>query len=500
MPPEPQNSDRPIRALFVTSELYPYTKTGGLADVSAALPAALNRIGADCRLLLPGYQGVLHALKDHRVVADFATLDLAVKARLLQANTPEGTVLYVIDCPAYYQRSGGPYQDAKGQDWPDNAWRFGLLSWMGAVLSSPASPLPWLPDILHCNDWQAGLAPAYAYFMPGNRAPAVMTIHNLAYQGIFPAELLVPLSLPRESFGMAGVEYFGKISFLKAGLYYARKITTVSPTYAREIQSQPLGMGMQGLLAGRTRDVVGILNGIDTSAWNPGSDRYLAASYSADNLTGKRLNKLALLQDLGLTPDIEPPLLGLVSRLTQQKGLDLLLPIVPRLVEGGSRLVVQGSGEAALEQAFRELAEHYPGRVAAVIGYDEAPAHRIEAGADIFLMPSRFEPCGLNQMYSMRYGTPPVVHATGGLADTVVDTDTHSLESGEATGFVFRDPTPAALLVAILRAEVLYHKKPAWEKLMQNAMAKDFGWEKSAREYLALYREMLAGAAAPIPL
>jgi starch synthase len=480
-------SHSPPRILFASSEVYPLSKTGGLADVSAALPMALRRIGADCRILVPGYHSVLHGIRDYREVANLEPLNLSVKVRLLRAELPDSTPLYIADCPAFYQRGGGPYQNSRREDWPDNSERFALLSWLAALLASVHTPLDWRPDILHCNDWQTGLAPAYLHFMSGSKARTVMTIHNLAYQGIFPAKLLAPLGLPPESFRIEGVEYYGKLSFLKAGLHYADKITTVSPTYAREIQSEPLGMGMQGLLSRRTRDVVGILNGIDVEAWNPQTDPYLPLRYDADNLTGKRVCKDALLRELGLALEPDVPMLGVVSRLTQQKGLDLLLPIASRLIEGGTRLAVLGSGEHALERNFRALADRFPDRVATVIGYDEGLAHRVEAGADIFVMPSRFEPCGLNQMYSQRYGTPPVVHATGGLADTVTDTDIRRLVGSDATGFTFRDLTPQALLVAILRAQVLYYRKPVWETLMKNGMRRDFGWEKSARQYLELY-------------
>jgi starch synthase len=477
----------PPRILFASSEVYPLSKTGGLADVSSALPAALRHIGVDCRVLMPGYRNVLQSAGEYTEVANLEALNLSVKVRLLRTELPDSTPLYIADCPAFYQRGGGPYQDARGEDWPDNAERFALLSWLAALLASAHSPIGWRPDILHCNDWQTGLAPAYSHFMHGNATPTVMTIHNLAYQGIFPANLLERLGLPQKSFDIDGLEYYGQLSFLKAGLHYADKITTVSPTYAREIQTEPLGMGMQGLLSQRSRDVLGILNGIDMSAWNPASDTHLPASYDAETLAGKRVCKISLQQELGLAAEPDKPLLGVVSRLTHQKGLDLLLPIVPRLIEGGATLAVLGSGEAALETAFRKLAARYPGRAATVIGYDEGLAHRVEAGIDIFLMPSRFEPCGLNQMYSQRYGTPPVVHATGGLADSVIDTDPRRLSGSSATGFVFRDLTSQALLVAILRAQVLYYKKSAWEMIMKNGMREDFGWESSARQYLDLY-------------
>ncbi len=468
--------------LFATSEAQPLIKTGGLADVSGALPVALRDIGLDCRLLLPGYGPVLAKLVDTHPIATVSGLAGFADTPLLLGRMPGSDLpVYVIDAPAYYQRDGGPYLGADGQDYPDNAWRFALLGQVAARLCGPDSPLRWRPDLLHCNDWQTGLAPAYLHFS-GHPVASVMTVHNLAYQGIFPPDLIAQLGLPPQSFAMEGVEYYGNLSFLKAGLYYADRVTTVSPSYAEEIQHEPLGMGMQGLLASRGGRLSGILNGIDSADWNPSSDLYLPCSYSARAPAGKKRCKQALQKELGLAVEAAAPLFGVISRLANQKGLDWITEIIPGLLQRGGQLAVLGTGEKPIEEAFRALARAHPGRVAAFIGYDEGLSHRIEAGADIFLMPSRFEPCGLNQMYSLRYGTVPVVHATGGLKDTVGD---------GVTGFVFHTPAAAALWQAIERALATYADKTAWRRMMQAGMGQDFSWEKSARAYADLYASLL---------
>ncbi|MDR3394777.1 MAG: glycogen synthase GlgA [Parasulfuritortus sp.] len=468
--------------LFATSEARPLIKTGGLADVSGALPAALREIGVDCRILLPGYRKVMDALPDLHEVARFHELPYFGNVRLLEGRIPVSeTPVYVIDSPWHYLREGGPYQDALGKDFPDNAWRFGLLSYLAARLASPDSPLDWRPDLLHGNDWQTGLAPAYLHYA-GHRTPCVMTIHNLAHQGIFPPEMVEELGLPPESFDISGVEYYGNLSFLKAGLYFADWITTVSPSYAEEIQHAHLGMGMQGLLTDRRDHLTGILNGIDTTDWNPAGDPHLNCKYSSRATPGKKGCKQALQAEMGLIADTDAPLFGVVSRLADQKGLDWVLQVSGGILDRGGQLVVLGTGEKTIETALRNLAHNHPGRVAAFIGYDESLSHRIEAGIDIFLMPSRFEPCGLNQMYSLRYGSVPIVHATGGLKDTVED---------GVTGFVYREPNSHGLWVAIERALALFAQKPAWRKMMLAGMKQDFSWEKSAREYAALYDRLL---------
>ena len=479
-----------MKILFVTSEVTPLIKTGGLADVSAALPTALRGMGVDVRVLLPAYPQVLQALPQLQTAADFPALPGFPAARLLAGALPGGVPLWVIECPELYQRGGDAYQDEHGHDWLDNAHRFGLLSKIAAVLGSAVSPLEWKPDVVHCNDWQAGLAPAYLHFAPG-AAPSVMTVHNLAFQGIFPPHTAAELGLPGECFQPDGAEYYGNLSFMKAGLYYADQLTTVSPSYAGEIQTEELGFGLQGLLKQRRGVLTGILNGIDTAEWNPATDPNLAQAYDATDLSGKSANKRALQQRMGLLLAPDLPLFGVVSRFTRQKGLDLVLEIAPQLVALPAQLVLLGSGDAAMQRAALALTQHHAGQVAAHVSFDEGLAHLIEAGADIFLMPSRFEPCGLNQMYSQRYGTPPVVHATGGLTDTVVDCNTSSLAQDTASGFVLGSIDAPALLAAARRSVATYHDKKIWHALQRNGMNKDFSWGKSAAAYRDIYARLM---------
>ncbi|SEG17008.1 glycogen synthase GlgA [Nitrosomonas ureae] len=484
-----------LRVLFITSEVYPLCKTGGLGDVSAALPVALRALHSDVRLLLPGYPQVMTGVKYKYKVAGFSTLSQFPPASLLSARLPlsgtESIPVFVIDCPGLYNREGGPYMDAFGHDWPDNALRFGLLSKIGAILGSDTSPIAWHPHIVHCNDWQSGLTPAYLNFYSGKKAATMMTIHNLAFQGIFPPGSVVQLGLSPDSFDINGIEYYGNLSFLKAGLYYADQITTVSPNYAKEIQIEPLGFGLQGLLAARQSDLTGIINGIATTEWDPETDRYLIKNYNSKNLSNKTANKTALQQQMGLAVDAHIPLLGVVSRLSHQKGIDLLIQIAPQLIKIPAQLVVLGSDRPELEHLLSTLAQTYPESIAVHVGFNEALSHLIEAGIDCFLMPSRFEPCGLNQMYSQRYGTPPIVHATGGLLDTVVDCTPVTLANHTASGFVFYPMTEASLLDTIKRAVLAYHNKKIWQSLQKNGMAKDFSWNASAMAYQELYRRLL---------
>lgn len=493
MPPPPDPA-APLRALFVTPELHPLVKTGGLADVSAALPAALRALGVDVRVLLPAYPGVIERLGADRAVLDLPGRAQLPASRLLEAGLACGTPVWVIDCPPLYHRGGGPYQDPAGRDFPDNALRFGLLGWAAALLATDASPLFWRPQVIHCNDWQTGLAPVYLKLVTGGSAKSVMTLHNLAFQGIFPPTAVQELGLPPECFSIHGVEYYGNLSFLKAGIYYADRITAVSPTYAREIQSEPLGFGLHGLLAARRAHLTGILNGIDTQAWDPATDPFIARTYTAATLERKAENKAALQRALGLAPEAGIPLLGVVSRLTHQKGIDLLLAILPRLIKAPAQVAVLGSGEPALEMALLSWSARYPDRIAARTTFDEPLSHLIEAGADAFLMPSRFEPCGLNQMYSQRYGTPPVVRATGGLADTVTDCMPKTLEAGLATGFLFREATAKDFLSAVERALAAYRDPALWRRLQENGMARDFSWRASAERYREIYLSLVNGA------
>lgn len=476
-----------MKVLFATSEIAPWVKTGGLGDVAAALPPALRRAAVDVRVLVPWYPAIARAFPDAPIIAELpASAGVFPGAALRSAVAPDGTPMLFLDCMACYMREGNPYLGSDGRDWHDNAVRFGLLSYVAALLASTATPLDWQPDILHCHDWQTALAPAYLRYNLKPVAKSVLTIHNLAFQGLFGAHALRELALPPQAWSMDGVEYYGHLSFLKGGLQHADHITTVSPTYAREIQTDTDGMGMAGLLRYRSASLTGILNGIDTEQWNPAIDPHLATHYASATLGNKSGNKRALQEKMGLTLTDDKPLFGVVSRLSGQKGLDLLLACADEVVRLPAQLVILGSGDAALENAFRELARRHPGQVAVQIGFNEALAHQIEAGIDAFLMPSRFEPCGLNQMYSLRYGTPPVVRATGGLADTVID----AADKERGNGFVFERAEPAELLATIRRAAELWTRPRLWRQLQKNGMAADNSWDQPAQHYIALYRAL----------
>jgi starch synthase len=480
-----------MRVLYITAELYPWVKSGGLGDVAAALPPALIAEGIDVRLLLPGFRGFLDAFPGITDIARLTTPFVGERVRLGLARLP-GTqgLAYLVDHPAFYDRPGSPYASPYGGDWPDNHLRFGLFGWIAAELARGADP-GWRPDILHGHDWHTGLAPAYLAAQPprDGHIPTVFTVHNLAYRGPFPGALFPELALPPEFFSIDGVEFFGTVSFIKAGLFYSDRLTTVSPTYAREIQTPAFGWGLDGLLRARASLLTGILNGVDTRVWDPRHDAILPRPYGeGDTTAGKQAAKAALQRHLNLEPIEGAPLLGTVSRLTPQKGLDLVLADLPDLVASGGQLAVLGSGDGDLEQAFRAAAEKYRGRVGVMIGYDENLAHLIYAGSDVILVPSRFEPCGLTQLYALRYGALPVVRRVGGLADTVVDATATNLAEGVATGFAFDDDTPSALASAIGRATALFCEREIWQRMMRRAMARDFSWAAAARQYAAVYR------------
>ncbi len=478
----------PRRVLFVTSEMAPWVKTGGLGDVAGALPAALRAARQDIRVLLPRYPALAAAFPDARPAAAIPSLaPLLPPARLLAADA-DGLPLLLLDCPPLYDRPGNPYLAANGHDWPDNAARFGLLSRVAALLGNPGSPLGWQPDLVHANDWQSALAPTW--LREADSAASLVSVHNIAFQGCFPKDVVEGLGVPWEAWRFDGAEYHGQLSFLKAGLQFATRIATVSPTYAREIQDEAYGYGLAPLLRHRADALHGILNGIDTRLWDPGHDPALEFAYGAGRLAAKRLNRSALQEQLGLEPRDDRPLFGVVSRLTHQKGLDLLLAIGDAVIDKlPGQLVVLGTGEKELETGFLALAARHPGEVAVTVGFDETLAHRVEAGVDAFLMPSRFEPCGLNQMYSLAYGTPPIVRATGGLADTVVDTGEATLADRSANGFAFTDPTPETLWLTIERAAATWRDRRTWQRIQQNGMRRDFSWKQAATKYLGVYEE-----------
>lgn len=478
-----------LSILFASAEMAPWVKTGGLGDVAAALPAALHRAKHDIRVLIPAYPAMRQAFPQATLLAELPALAPALPpARLLAAETA-GLPLILLDCPALFDRPGNPYLDAQGHDYDDNGLRFGLLSRVAALLGQAESPLAWRPDVVHLNDWQTALAPAW---LQSTDAASIVTVHNIAFQGCFDPSHLVALGLPEHTWRFDGVEFHGQISFLKAGLQLATLISTVSPTYAEEIQDEAFGYGLAPLLRHRADALRGILNGVDNALWNPATDPALAAPYAANRLAAKRENKRALQNEMGLDAAVDRPLFGIISRLTEQKGLDLVLTLGEGITHLPAQLAILGSGDKTMEAGFAELAARHSGQIAFRQGFNEDLAHRIEAGADCFLMPSRFEPCGLNQMYSLRYGTPPIVRATGGLADTVIDVSAATLANKTANGFVISEATPHALWLALEMATRCWHDRKLWQRIQQNGMRCDFSWENAAEEYLSLYRDAIA--------
>jgi len=481
-----------LSVLSVTSEIYPLVKTGGLADVAGALPAALAREHIAMRTLIPGYPAVQDALEDRQVLHTFASMHGA-PARLLAGNAA-GLDLLVLDAPHLYSRPGNPYIGPDGKDWPDNALRFAALSACAAAIGR-GEVAGYVPDVVQAHDWQAALAIALLHYGGAKRPPTVMTVHNMAFQGQFPPSLLAAIGLPPHAFSIDGVEFHGSISYLKAGLVLADRITTVSPTYAAEITTASAGMGFEGLLRTRSDVLTGILNGIDTTTWNPATDANLAARYDAKHLTRRAPNRGALQKRVGLAPN-DAPLFGVVSRLTAQKGMDLLLEALPALVAKGGELVLIGTGDAVLEAGFRDAAERYPQHVAVTIGYDEPMAHAIQGSVDALIVPSRFEPCGLTQLCALRYGAIPVVARVGGLCDTIIDANEMALAARVATGIQFAPVTRDGLERALARACRLWREPAEWRRMQSRAMATDVGWTRPARRYAALFRELAAAHSA----
>jgi len=482
---------RDLRVLHVGAEIFPLVKTGGLADVLGALPQALISEGADTRLLLPGLPAIVDAVLHQKVVREIGPSFGAARITLRLGQMPYSKVpVYIVDAPYLFRRPGSPYQSSDGSEWPDNLQRFGLLGWAGAHLASGELDPSWVPNVLHAHDWHAAMSCAYLSAHPSTGVATVFTVHNLAYQGLFPSGDFPLLGLPSRFMSSNGLEFHQQLSFMKAGLKFARRVTTVSPTYAKEMATHEFGFGLDGVIRGRGADVSGVLNGVDGTVWNPAADPGIATRYSAEQLEGKARCKLALQTELGLAPRADAPVFGVVSRLTSQKGLDLVLATLPSLVRQGGQLALQGSGDSPMEAAFSAAAKAFPGEVAVRIGYDESLAHRLIAGADAILVPSRFEPCGLTQLYGLRYGTLPVVHRTGGLSDTVVDASEDAVREDRATGFAFDGVTPAALDSALQRAIAMYAQPSIWRQVLLRAMAQDFSWRGAAQKYLALYREL----------
>jgi starch synthase len=477
-----------MEVLSVTSEIFPLVKTGGLADVAGALPVALAAHGVNMRTLVPGYPAVMSHAKRKKPLHRYADLQ-GGSASVLSVQVA-GLDLFILDAPHLFDRDGGPYGDATGTDWPDNAQRFGALSQAGADIAAGAIA-GYAPGLVHAHDWQAAMTLAYMRYGKASAVPTVMTVHNLAFQGKFPAAVFPALGLPPQAMALDGVEYYGGVGFLKAGLQAASAITTVSPTYAQEIRTPEFGMGLDGLINQRAGQLHGIVNGIDTDIWNPESDQHLAENYTARSLKARKANKRALEDRLGLDND-DTPILCVVSRLTWQKGMDILAASADAIAGMGARLAVLGSGDSALEGAMLASAARHRGRIGVVTGYDEALSHMMQGGSDAIVIPSRFEPCGLTQLYGLRYGCVPIVARTGGLADTVIDANEAAVAGGVATGVLFAPESGDALLHAVHRALTIYDAPNAWKSVQLQGMKADVSWARSARKYAELYRKLVS--------
>ena len=475
------------KVLFVTSEAHPLIKTGGLADVAGSLPKALTELSQDVRLIIPNYQAVTTNQDAHylcTIRVDNRDINI-LETQLPKTNVP----VWLVDCPELYGTPGNPYLDENGEPWENIAERFAVFCRIAVEVAMGRTELDWNADIVHCNDWQSGLVPALLS-LEEQAAKTVFTIHNLAYQGLFPPATYHALNLPGQLWNPDGLEFHEMLSFIKGGLTYSDRITTVSPTYALEIQTPEFGYGLEGLLSHRQDILSGIINGIDMDDWNPKSDPNIPQNYDASSLDKKLTNKTELQKQLDLPVSPEIPVFGVVSRLVQQKSVDLLIEIIPEMMTMPIQLILLGSGDSNLERELNSFSRLYPDKISVTIGYDEKLAHLIEAGADVFLMPSRFEPCGLNQMYSQRYGTIPIVRYTGGLADTVIDTLPETLADNTASGIVFNEATAGSLQEAMKRCLILFNDKKSWQKMQKAGMKKDFSWKNSAKQYLDLYESI----------
>ncbi len=481
-PRRPSPTRVPLHVLAVTSEIYPLVKTGGLADVTGALPKALSTYGIATHTLVPGYPSILALARLHPPLMEFDDL-LGEKATLRHLEI-DGLSLFVLDAPALYDRPGGPYVDENGVDHPDNWKRFAVLSLAGAEIAAGALP-GWQPDLVHTHDWQSALTSVYLRQM-GSAVPVVLTIHNLAFQGQYSASLLPYIGLPPEVYSVEQMEYFGDISYLKGGLVTADHITVVSPTYAREILSPTFGMGLDGVLNARMDRLQGIVNGIDKEIWNPATDPYLPFRYDAKTVRNKKNNKALLLERFHLEPG-DGPLFSAVTRITWQKGMDMLAEVADEIFHWGGRLIVHGQGDHDIEDALKATAARFPGRMAVSVGFNEPTAHLIHGGSDAIIQPSRFEPCGLTQLYGLRYGCVPVVSRTGGLSETIIDANDAAMSARAATGFQFHPVRPEGLRHAIRRAAEAYGDKRKWARLQLQAMRADYSWDRSAESYAEVY-------------
>ena len=475
--------------LYISSEAFPFIKTGGLGDVAGSLPVELLKKSQNVRLLLPAYPEVLSKVEKSKIRAEISYYNQSVK--IIETRLPGSKLtVWLVDCPAAFKRPGGPYANEYGQDWHDNALRFAIFNHVASDIALNHLTLNWHVDIVHCNDWQSGLVPALLS-LHKKRPATLFTIHNLAYQGVFNRQTFEDLKLADELWHIDGVEYYGNLSFLKAGIAYADKITTVSPSYAREICQTEFGYGLDGLLNHRHEDLSGILNGIDEKYWDPNSDRFITQKYNQKSLNKKSLNKTALQKELALEVNASIPMIGMISRLVEQKGLEVILQSLPRLLKMPIQIVILGTGDTHFEMLLTEWAKEYNHKFHVTIGYDESLAHRIEAASDIYLMPSTFEPCGLNQLYSLRYGTLPVVTRVGGLADTVVDANKNTMSKKTANGFMLKENKASELSSTVQRAIDLYQQEELWQQLQTNAMEQDYAWHTSAEKYVKLYQEIM---------
>ena len=475
------------KILFASSEVHPLIKTGGLADVAGSLPRALLGLSQDVRVILPNYQSIKKT-EEVRFISSVRVNNQ--DANILETQLPGSDVIvWLVDCPALFDVPGNPYTDESGNPWDNIADRFTLFCRIIVEVAMNRAHLDWSADVVHCNDWQTGLVPALLS-IESNKPSSVFTIHNMAYQGMFPESTFSALNLPVQLWHPNGLEFHEMLSFIKGGLSYADRITTVSPTYALEIQTPEFGYGLEGLLSHKHEVLSGIINGMDLDQWNPETDTSISEPYNVSTLANKIINKTSLQARSSLPVNKSVPLFGLISRLVDQKGIDLIIDCLSEMVDMPLQFVLLGSGDKSVERKLLDFARLYPKKISVTIGYDESLAHQIEAGVDIFLMPSRFEPCGLNQMYSQRYGTIPIVRETGGLADTIEDALPKSLANNTATGVSFKHAHSGVLLEAIKRTMLLYHDKKTWKKIQTAAMKKDFSWGNSAKQYLALYEEI----------